>query len=289
VPFSTAKKAVAATKPHPLAERLCAAIHRVPGKRIAKCCESPPQGYFYESCVAVTSKALEAERISLDATKVDNCAAAASAALEGCDWVKPGLPLSPAECQGVIEGKLAEGAACASTLECSGNMHCAGAGPNRPGTCKGPQPNGASCGTHLDNLIAFAMERDLGERRPMCSEFCSPVANQCGPMPAVGAKCFSSVSCAPGQTCIGNRCEAEPPGAVGAACPATPCARDLRCSNGKCQLRAEPGQPCKTSFDCRAGGCAKDASGASTCGKQCTAPIDFRGDEPQTAKKGTTT
>jgi hypothetical protein len=273
VPFSTSKKPPVVTKPHPLAERLCAGLHRVPGERIAGCCASSPQQYFYENCVAVTSKALEAQRISLDAAKVDQCAAAASSALQGCDWVKPGLPLPPAECLGVVVGKLGEGAACDSSLECSGKLHCAGAGPNRPGTCKGPQPNGGSCGTHLDNLIAYTMERDLGDRRPMCSEFCSPVANQCVPMPAVGDKCLSSVSCAPGQTCIGRTCQAEPPGGVGAACPAKPCAPGLRCSDGKCQLRAEPGQPCKTSFDCRIGGCVKGASGASTCGMQCAAPV----------------
>src|SRR5882672_3321189 len=133
-----------------LAERLCSGLHRIPSERVAACCGRPDGEFLYEECVSEVEASLKTGAASLDSSDVDRCSNAMRQALTGCDWVTPGQPLAPAECQNLFRGKLEEGSVCRSSLECTGDLHCAGASPKRTGHCARPQAAGAACGTHTD-------------------------------------------------------------------------------------------------------------------------------------------
>lgn len=104
------------TKPHPLAEGLCDALHNLPAKRKQECC-----GKAFSSLAGVCAQELSASlgrnAVSVDRAAVDRCAAATSRQLEGCQWVTPLMPPLPDACRGVVVGKLVSGAACRSSLE----------------------------------------------------------------------------------------------------------------------------------------------------------------------------
>lgn len=253
-----------------LAEQLCSALHRIPSERIGACCGRSGGEFFHDECVSEVSTSLKNGATSLDKAKIDRCATAMQHALAGCDWVTPGQPLAPAECQGLFEPKLGEGAVCRSSLECVDNLHCAGASPKRTGRCTRPQGSGAACGTHTDSLAAYTLHRNLEMERPFCADFCSLTTHRCEPAPAAGTPCFSQINCARGQTCIRGACSADPPAAAGASCGEVPCQDGLRCIEGTCRAPADPGQSCRTSFECRRGGCVADDTGEGKCGAMCS-------------------
>ena len=103
------------TKPDPLAEGLCDALHTLPAKRKQECC-----GRAFPSLAVVCAQELSASlgrgAVSVDRAAVDRCAAEASRQLEGCKWVTPLMPPLPDACRGVVAGKLVSGAACRSSL-----------------------------------------------------------------------------------------------------------------------------------------------------------------------------
>jgi hypothetical protein len=256
-----------------LAERICSALHRVPSERVHACCGRSGGEFLYEECVSEVVTSLKAGAASVAPAAADRCSSAMQRSLTGCDWVTPGQPLAPAECQDMIEGKLDEGSVCRSSLECTGDLHCAGASPKRTGHCTRPQAAGAPCGTHTDSLAAYTLHRNLEAERPFCTEFCSLTSHRCEAPPAAGTPCFSQVNCARGQTCIRGACSTDPPAEAGASCRGVPCNDGLRCVEGTCRAAAEPGESCKTSFECRSGGCVADGHGENRCGMMCTVSI----------------
>src|SRR5262249_50095671 len=147
---------------------VCAALHRIPAERVGACCRSPRGRFLYDECVSEVTASLKDGAVAVDAKDVDRCASAMKQSLTGCDWVSPGQPLAPAECQNLFHGNLPEGSACRSSLECVGDLHCAGASPKRTGHCTAPQKAGAACGTPTDTLAAYTLHRNLEEERPLC-------------------------------------------------------------------------------------------------------------------------
>jgi hypothetical protein len=228
---------------HPLAVRLCDALHALPGRRIAECCGTPPSRFVFDECVRVVSASLESGASALAERRVDACTRAAEASLAGCDWVTPSEPLSPAACQSIFEGRVREGGVCRSSLECADDLHCQGLSATRTGVCTRPQAIGSACGSHVDVMAAYVLDRGLDRARPFCRDFCSLVNHRCEPIPAEGASCLASVNCAPGHACIASRCSSSAPIAT----------------------LATPGQSCHTDFDCQQGGCIE-----GMCGKKCS-------------------
>lgn len=198
------------------ARELCHALQAGPAERRAACCGGLPSGHFETSCVRELGLALEAGRIALDAAGVDRCTAASERALEGCDWVTPGQPVPPVECQGVTVGRVALGGACRSSLECEGQLHCEGSSPTRGGRCAAPKAPPAPCAPPADALATYLFARDLEREHPTCAGTCSLLT---------------------------HRCEAG---------PSNPIPDDGR-QRGRGSKRS--GEPCQTDFDCSQGGC----------------------------------
>jgi hypothetical protein len=252
-PTSARRPVLGSATPAPLAQRLCAALHVMPGRRTAECCETPPNTYLYEECVAVVSRSLAAGSSELAPAAISACERAMEAQLTGCDWARPGLPVAPDACQGLIEGRVPSGGACRSSLECAANLHCLVAAGGAQGRCVPPAALGASCGRSSDAMAAYVLDRQVEAAHPPCAEFCSLVSHQCEPSPVEGAACRASVNCATGQHCSKG------------ACRSGPAATEL----------AGTGEACLTDFECARGGCIASATGGSgVCGGRCsTAPL----------------
>jgi len=200
--------------------------------------------------VKVVSRALASNAIELDSSALAGCQQARQEQLRGCDWVRPGLPLAPDACQGLIQGQVPLGGACRSSLECASNAHCVSGAGAAQGRCAPPAAAGAPCGRATDEMAAYLLESSVDARHPWCESFCSLTTHQCGPSPAEGAACKAHVNCAPGQHCENGLC------AAGASVATL----------------AETGQSCRTDFDCERGGCvASGEAGARLCGKRCPA------------------
>ena len=237
--------------PQRRAEELCEALHVLPGRRVAQCCGTPQSRFFFEECVRVSSQALLDRTIEISSSSVTNCARAMAEALTGCDWVKPGQPLAPAACQGIVQGRQREGQACRSSLECHEGLHCSGAASDGAGRCTAPEPVGAACGSGVDTFATYALERHMETRHPTCKDFCSVATHRCAPIPSEGAACEASVNCAFGQSCIDGKCRAQ----------------------GRQRALSSPGESCKSDFDCRVGGCVTRDDELNVCGKQCAVSL----------------
>jgi hypothetical protein len=259
---------------HPLATRLCDALHAGPARRKAECCGGEPAPFLATECARVLGATLHAQSAELDEAAVQRCAAAMADVVQGCDWVTPQPPSAPESCQNLVKGKLGAGSVCRSSLECEGKLHCAGVSPTKTGVCTPPGALGDGCGTHADVLGTYVLDRALAKSHPFCADFCSLVTHKCSPEPAVGSTCLASVNCAPSQTCVSGRCSAATLGGPGEPCGAVPCAEGLRCVARVCAPLARTGEACSSDADCAIGGCVRDADGRSMCGAKCTASLD---------------
>ena len=264
-PIASARAGVLA---EPEATKLCAALHELPARRRAECCASTPVTLLYDECVRHLSAAIRARSVTIDAASVQRCAAAVSSGVAGCDWVAPTLGAAPSECHGVVRGRLEEGHACRSSLECAGNLHCEGQGATSTGTCRPPRALGAGCGVGADPLATYVSERGLEGQKPSCADACSLVTHRCEARPEPFSACRASVNCAPDQTCDGGRCEPRAPGTEGSACGS--CAEGFHCVSGGCTAREPAGGACKTDLECAVGGCVLGADGAGRCGMKCS-------------------
>jgi hypothetical protein len=255
--------------PHPLATRLCEALHGVPARRKAECCGSEPAPFLMAECTRVLGATLNAGTAELDDATVDRCAEAMTEARAGCDWVTPNAPTAPEACQRLLRGKLERGSVCRSSLECSGDLHCEGVSSTRTGVCTPPGSEGAGCGTHVDVLATYLLDQHLATSHPFCAEHCSLVTHKCRPLPEEGAACAANVNCGASQQCIQGRCSSAPPRHRGESCSANPCREGLRCVDGSCAPRAQAGEACRSDIDCAEGACVRGADGRAQCGAQC--------------------
>lgn len=245
----------------PLAQRLCDAIHEVPAARRAACCASTPGFRATAECVRVLSFALRANAVALEASSVDACAAAVAKAYDGCDWVGPSAPATPAECQGIVKGKLPKGDRCRSSLDCQDGLRCLGVAATRLGKCGPPQPARGLCGVSTDALAGYLFDGTVDAKHPECASFCE--GRICRDFVAIGGECTTSLACGVGRSCRNGKCAAAAPPIAGEACADTSCASGLRCVKGACRAPKAGGEPCAADLECR-GACER-----GTCGKRC--------------------
>ena len=241
----------ATVTPHPVAMELCDALHVLPAARMAACCGNKPQSSLVDQCVRVVSASLQSRSVEVDGASVAACRAEMEKSLAGCDWVTPSLPLAPPACQRLLRGQLAAGAVCRSSLECAGDLHCDGLGATKTGICSPPARLGQGCGSHVDVLATYALQRDLETAHPFCADHCSLAIHKCEPVPEVVAL-----------------------PRAGEGCARTGCGAGLRCREGVCARLAQPGEMCATDLDCAAGGCARGTDGQKMCGTKCTPSFD---------------
>jgi hypothetical protein len=234
------------------ARKLCGALHAVSADRKAACCGGSPERVLLEECVRWVSASLSTGSVNVNATRVDGCRTAMQNAVAGCDWVTLAGTPSVAACEGLLEGKLAEGAACRSSLECRAPLHCDGAAGMSTGTCRPPRELGQGCGTLVDPLASYVLEHKLEVSRPLCRDFCSLLSHRCETTPQVGDACVASVNCARGQRCVAGHCSDAKARAAGESCVNAPCDAGLRCQNQHCVPLARAG--CRAPLEALRGG-----------------------------------
>ncbi len=265
---------------HPLAVKLCEVLTEMPEKRRSACCKATPGTVVTAECVRMLSAALRHDALTVAQADVDTCVDAFGKLLDGCDWVGPFPPAPPHECQGILKGKLALGAKCRSSLECSGTMRCAGVGPTAVGRCTEGKADGELCGGIVDTLGGYTRQIDLEKQHPECKNRC--VKRKCAPTSTAGQPCQSSADCVEGLICVTAPGPAPKvglpakicatgklPSKAGDACPNGECEGELQCIKGKCNARKGGGEDCTADFECR-GGCLKgDAGDKGKCGPRC--------------------
>ncbi len=260
-----------------LAEKLCRGLTTMPETKRSACCKTAPAIVVTNECTRMLSAAISHNAITLAEADVDACVGAYERTLEGCDWVGPFPPPPPPACQGLLHGRLASGAKCRSSLECSGALRCIGLGPTSVGTCGAAGSTGTSCGGAVDTLASVTRQVDVARQHPDCAERC--IKHKCATPLGAGAACQISADCQDGLQCLAapndkrlgapRTCVQSDAGAKeGDACPGGQCAGGLQCIRGKCMERKPTGEACTDDFECR-GGCLKDAGRAGTCGPRC--------------------
>ena len=260
--------------PHPRATRLCQVLHGGAARRKAECCGGEPSTFLESTCARVVAASLHAKTVEFDDAAVDACASAMNDAVNGCGWVTPSAAPAPDACQRLLHGTLEQGSVCRSSLECRGNLHCEGVSATKTGICTAPGAEGAGCGTHVDVLATYVLDRGIATTHPFCADFCSLAGHRCEGAPKVGAPCVASVNCATSQSCVAGHCSAAPPARPGESCAAAPCADGLRCVEKVCAPRAAAGEACSSDWDCSVGGCVRGAGGDGVCEAKCRANLD---------------
>src|SRR4029450_458508 len=119
----------AVSKPDPLAQRLCDAIHTLPVKRKSECCPGEGSSNLAPLCAQELSASIRRGAVRVDAAGIDRCTQETSSELEGCGWVNPTLPPLPHGCEGLVQGTLPAGARCESSVECADGLHRKGGRP----------------------------------------------------------------------------------------------------------------------------------------------------------------
>ena len=226
--------------------------------------------------VADVKKAIAAGRVQYDAVKAKSCAdalAAPFAVCWGADAAQRGPAPSPADCQRVFTGAVADGAACYLGAECASGECAFGKGVC-PGACAKTLPSGADC------TGAGACARGL---------ICGQDAGTCQAPGAAGATCVDSSECQAGLRCAQSHCAL--PLTAGASCAPPnggedPCGNDLYCPGNNCQPRVDTGVACTTpatplqlaSRQCKGNqmcvGATRDSKGNLLSSGHCGAPED---------------
>lgn len=259
--------------PNPLAAKLCQALHELPATRAAECCGEKPGLMLTGECTRMLSGAISFEAATLAPEAVDRCVADLRKAHEGCGWVG-GAAQVPASCRGIVDGTLARGKGCRSTLECDAGLRCQGVGPADAGVCFPPLPPGAPCERSVDALVSFTRQAHVFRAVPECEGACE--RNRCLPGVALGAACKRAEECGPGNRCGGGVCVAGTVADEGQPCLAAfDCAAGLRCAGGICSAPKAEGAVCRADDECR-GACVKKEpaspkgkAGSGVCGKRC--------------------
>ncbi|MEZ4265733.1 MAG: hypothetical protein R3F39_05090 [Myxococcota bacterium] len=256
----------------PLADRLCEALHTVPARRRADCCEQKTTGYLVTAdCVATLSAALAAEGLTLSESSVAACEKAMAEAHAGCGWVGPFPARVPAACDGVFVGALGAGERCRSALECAPGLACRGLAPTTVGVCAPPARRGRACQTGIDPLAALTRQEGTSAAHPECEGFCA--RHLCQDATPLGEPCQTNLQCGPNAHCEGGTCQPGAEAAEGAACIDGGCPRDTRCIDKICQKPKPEGAPCQSDAQCQ-GGCLKPPDATEgQCGTRCKAPF----------------
>jgi hydrogenase/urease accessory protein HupE len=264
--------------PHPLAARLCDALHGLPRRRKAECCASPPATSVEAECLRNLSGALSSGAVVLDEQDLARCEEASKQSLASCDWVLPfTAPPVPEACLGLLKGTRKAGAVCRSSLECEGELNCSGVGPTSAGRCLAARESGP-CAFQVDALAGYTRQSDAARRHPQCKGYCD--RRRCAPLLKEGDACTSHDGCGPGHHCGDGRCRKGEHGKEGEPCLGTRCAPGLRCDRGRCVAPGKEGDPCERHEQCR-GSCVKRPgdgpdAGKGTCSASCSVALPPR-------------
>ncbi|MBI4819704.1 MAG: hypothetical protein HY791_25750 [Deltaproteobacteria bacterium] len=233
--------------PHPLAVRVCTALHGLPVTRRAECCAQKPGFAAIQPCIHSLSSALTGtSTLTLSESRVSACESAMKVALSGCDWVGPIAPKVPNECRSLVSGTLPLGSPCRSSLQCASDLQCLGLSAATPGQCGPALPVGSMCRSGVDSVAL--MLRDESSRPECKNGYCA--RGRCEPLGGKDATCRSNVQCGPGFHCDGKACR---PGAVIAAgqpCADGGCAPGARCIRNVCLQVKALGESCKNDLEC---------------------------------------
>jgi hypothetical protein len=172
-----------------------------------------------------------------------------------------------------VQGALAEGATCRSSLECAGNYHCEGVGPTTLGKCAPMRPAGHTCAIGVDPLAAVSRQEPVEAQHPECTGIC--FGRRCvDPLPA-GGECKSHVICGPSRHCKAGRCAEGPLPSAGEPCSGGECGGDARCIDNKCAPARREGEACKQDSECRSACVIKAGEASGTCGMRCKNALGF--------------
>jgi len=252
----------------PLAERLCKALHETMETHKATCCNGRPGMVLTGECVRTLSYALRHKAVVIDPADIGKCEAALDASYAGCDWVGGYVQFPTEACASVVHGTLPSGAVCRSSVECSGNLRCHGAGPTTLGRCAPAHEKGGSCGGTVDTLASYTRsDTNLDATHPECTDFCN--RRVCANYLAEGAACMLTVECGPKRQCVGGKCVAGQPAKEGEPCKGAACSPELLCLSGKCVAKKAAGEACANDFECKAACLKGDGGKNGTCGMRC--------------------
>ena len=260
----------------PQAQRFCQVLHALPAQRRAECCGGSVDAMLLGDCVRVVTYAQRSGAVQIDAAALATCASAQEQAHLGCDWIGPWPVELPAACRQVLRGTLAAGARCRSSLECSGDLFCHGAGPTAAGVCGPALSDGERCGLAVDALAAYTRLEALTQPHPQysqhheCRGFCN-LRHVCEPRREVGSECVMSTQCAGEARCGKGLCLAGRIAQAGQACSGGDCGPGLRCYQHSCQVPKPSGSACTTDFDCLGGCESASPGGPKRCVAKCSA------------------
>ena len=250
------------------------------GGRFASEADCKASAYRGEVDLMQSQLGLDAGRVIMDPSKIDDCAAAFKTVY--CDPQADPAPLAAA-CDGLWTGQVQEGGACVQNEECAGDSACA-APDDCAGTCSptsGPDP---TCGNETCNLATEYcgqqgnMMRCLGRkmdgqacsgdvecldgsgcRQTAMGGICTAFGSQQEGMPCGGDFRF----CDPDLICAGqlmSQCQPLTFGAdgetcnfQGAACEPGLACQDIGLAGGTCGAARAENEDCQGSFQCQIG------------------------------------
>jgi hydrogenase/urease accessory protein HupE len=152
------------------AAALCDALQRLPRQRRAECSEAKIGITLEAECTRLLSGALELGALSLDPAAADSCERDTRARYASCEFLSEAALTPAASCSDMIQGRLAAGQTCRSSLECPRGLTCKGIGPLDAGTCAPPKRNGEACGRALDPLASYLPHSEPAHRE--CAGTC---------------------------------------------------------------------------------------------------------------------
>lgn len=241
-----------------LVHRICNALHTYPAQRKQQCGAGVAQD-LSSMCESELGAALHSGSVSLSLAKVLRCEADSAQALQGCDWVGPLQPPPPASCTALINGSLAAGSECHSSLACSDGLYCRGVALGRNGICSVPAAQSSHCEIPADSLAIFTHNQD-DQRHPSCDGSC--VKGFCLAKVKEGGTCASTAMCQSGLHCMDGHCSTQSLRQLGQACSINAeCGGGSVCQSGLCGMPKPAGAQCKLPFECRSMQCEK-AEGA---------------------------
>jgi hypothetical protein len=252
--------------PDPVAQRLCSLLDDTLEQHRSACCHQPPRLVITSECVRMLSGALKSKAVTLDMAGLDQCEKEFTAAMAGCDWVGPLGPDFPHVCTGLLQGHLAAGATCHSSVECVPGLHCSGVGPTAVGVCAAPAADGAPCNLAVDPLPLYARQ-DTEAQHGECAGRCE--RHRCAKVVPEGAACHASAECGREAHCGDGHCRKGRFAPAGEACTGGDCAAGLHCIDGHCATPRPTGAACQRDHECRGGCLPADGGASGVCGQRC--------------------
>lgn len=253
--------------PHPLAVRLCNALHVVPKQRRKICCKDKFMLFHPgQECIRTLTASLRKKHIRLSSQRVQACEAALHRVYAGCDWIGAREPRTPAACQGLFEGLRKKGMSCRSALECPKGMYCHGLGSTTPGRCWTQLPEGMPCGRGIDPLAVYTRQDQLDRFHPQCKGYC--VRTRCRNPRPLGKACSADMHCGAAHHCAKGRCAKGWFARKGQPCDSW-CEEGTRCIQGLCQTPRSAGMSCSKDAECRGGCVFTKGQKQGACAMQC--------------------